>query len=157
MPFAQKNIRQNAKHRFWGVLSPKYCQFTGSGFGSCTFTWQGKYMIATSSSDILPKGVKQILIHSFPVLLRIWLKIPFVLSALTRENKKRAEPVMFRRFDLFFTGQICTFVPVQQIFRDGYSEQSVLDFIFQWFCPVFVPFGVCLTEQNLIKYWFTIH
>lgn len=136
MPFVQKHIRQNARHRFLCALSLKYCLFAGGGFDFCTIMWQNKRRVATSSPGILPKGVKQILTHNFPVILRIWLKIPFVLSALIQENKKRTEPVIFRCFDLFFTGQICTFVPVQQIFRDGYSEQSVLDFIFLCFCPV---------------------
>lgn len=155
MPFVQKNIRQNARHCFQCVLFLKYCQFAGGGFDFCTIMRQNKRRVATSSPDILPKDGKQILTHSFPVILRIWLKIPFVLSTLIQENKKRTEPVIFSCFDLFFTGQICTFVPVQQIFRDGYSEQSVLDFIFLWFCPVFVPFGICFTKQNFAKYWFT--
>jgi|GEM_PF-5173751 hypothetical protein len=155
MPFVQKNIRQNARHCFQCVLFLKYWLFAGGGFDFCTIMWQNKRRVATSSPDILPKDGKQILTHSFSVILRIWLKIPFALSALIQENKKRTEPVIFRCFDLFFTGQICTFVPVQQIFRDGYSEQSVLDFIFLWFCPVFVPFGICLTEQNFVKLWFT--
>lgn len=154
MPFVQKNIRQNARHRFLCALSLKYCLFAGGGFDFCTIMWQNKRRVATSSPDILPKGVKQILTHSFPVILRIWLKIPFVLSTLIQENKKRTEPVIFSCFDLVFTGQICTFVLVQQIFRDGYSEQGVLDFIFLWFCPVFVPFGICLTEQDFVKRWF---
>lgn len=155
MPFVQKNIRQNARHRFQCVLSLKCCQFAGGDFDFCTIMRQNKRRVATSSPGILPKGVKQILIHNFPAILRIWLKILFVLSALIQENKKRTEPVIFRCFDLVFTEQICTFVPVQQIFRDGYSEQSVLDFIFLWFCSVFVPFGICFTEQDFVKLWFT--
>lgn len=125
MPFVQKDIRQNVRHCFQCVLLPEYCQFAGGGFAFCTIMWQNKRRVATSSPDILPKDGKQILTHSFPVIRCIWLKIPFVLSALIQENKKYTEPVIFRCFDLFFTGQICTFVPVQQIFRDGYSETDI--------------------------------
>ena len=139
MPFVQKDIRQNVRHCFQCVLLPEYCQFAGGGFAFCTIMWQNKRRVATSSPDILPKDGKQILTHSFPVIRRNWLKIPFVLSALIQENKKCTEPVIFRCFDLFFTGH-------------GYSEQSVLDFIFLWFCPVFVPFGICLTERNFTQY-----
>lgn len=92
MPFVQKNIRQNARHCFQCVLFLKYCQFAGGGFDFCTIMRQNKRRVATSSPDILPKDGKQILTHSFPVILRIWLKIPFVLSALIQENKKRTEP-----------------------------------------------------------------
>lgn len=123
MPFVQKNIRQNARHCFQCVLFLKYCQFAGGGFDFCTIMRQNKRRVATSSPDILPKDGKQILTHSFPVILRIWLKIPFVLSALIQENKKRTEPVIFRCFDLFFTGQICTFVPLYLYNR--YSETDI--------------------------------
>ena len=155
MPFVQKDIRQNVRHCFQCVLLPEYCQFAGGGFDFCTIMWQNKRRVVTPLPDIQPKNTKQILTYSFPTFLHIWLEISFVLSALIQENKKCIVTEIFRCFDLFFTGQICTFVPVQQIFRDGYSEQSVLDFIFLWFCPVFVPFGICLTEQKNVKYWFT--
>lgn len=82
MSFVQKNIRQNARHHFLCALSLKYCLFAGGGFDFCTIMRQNKRRVATSSPGILPKEWKQILTHSFPVILRIWLKIPFVLSAL---------------------------------------------------------------------------
>lgn len=102
MPFVQKNIRQNARHRFLCALSLKYCLFAGGGFDFCTIMRQNKRRVATSSPGILPKDVKQILTHNFPVILRIWLKIPFVLSALIQENKKRTEPVIFRNCFEFY-------------------------------------------------------
>ncbi len=42
-------------------------------------------------------------------------------------------------FPSFFKGQICTFANETEVFHKGYFGRSVLDFIFPWFCPVFVP------------------
>lgn len=83
----------------------------------------------------------------------IGAKIGLCYPPWYRKIKKYTIDVNFMRFDSFLTGQICTFAPEQQIFRYGYSEQGVLDFIFLWFCPVFVPSGICLTEQNFASNW----
>lgn len=37
---------------------------------------------------------------------------------------------------------------VKGIHGKGCPTKSVLDFIFQWFCPVFVPSGICITIQG---------
>ena len=49
---------------------------------------------------------------------------------------------------LVFTGQNSIFVPHKGVHGKGCPTKSVLDFIFLWFCPVFVPSEICLTEQN---------
>ena len=32
----------------------------------------------------------------------------------------------------------------------GCPAKSVLDFIFLWFCPVFVPSGICITIHGFV-------
>ena len=34
--------------------------------------------------------------------------------------------------------------------RQGMSGKERLDFIFLWFCPVFVPSGICITIQAFV-------
>ena len=60
-----------------------------------------------------------------------------------------------RDFPSFFKGQICTFANETEIFHKGYFGRSVLDFIFPWFCPVFVPRWFWVTRQEFINNWFT--
>ena len=60
-----------------------------------------------------------------------------------------------RDFPSFFKGQICTFANETEVFHKGYFGQSVLDFIFPWFCPVFVPRWFCITRQEFASCWFT--
>ena len=59
-----------------------------------------------------------------------------------------------RDFPSFFKGQICTFANETEVFHKGYFGQSVLDFIFPWFCPVFVPSWFCITRQEFTSGWF---
>lgn len=52
---------------------------------------------------------------------------------------------------LVFTGQNRTFVTHKGIHGKGCPTKSVLDFIFQWFCLVFVPSEICFMEQDFAK------